>query len=379
VRGGLYFPQVAGVAVSYNPYVWNHRIAPQAGVVRLVFGLGTRAVDRADDDYTRIVALNAPTLRPEAGLDEQTEYAQHKVDVLDLAGRRLSSLPLAQVLARAPGLPMSLFGTARGDGWILTFDRLLWSTPLVELLRELLGRLRDAYGCPVDVEFTANFLGEEDLRFNLVQCRPLQVREGGAVLPPPEGLPAERVLLRSRGPVVGPSAHTPVDRVVYVDPDAYAALGTQDRHEVARVVGRVLARGRGLGLKVLLLGPGRWGTTTPALGVPVSFAEIQPASALVEIMRMGGVVPDVSLGSHFFNDLVEESMLYLAIFPGLAGHGLDEARLRAAPSRLEELLPDDARLAGVVRVVDFPPHGARTLWLNADCVRQEAVCYEVPG
>jgi hypothetical protein len=144
---------------------------------------------------------------------------------------------------------------------------------------------------------------------------------------------------------------------------------------VARVVGRVLALGRGRDLKVLLLGPGRWGTTTPALGVPVAFAEIQPASALVEIMRMGDVVPDVSLGTHFFNDLVEESMLYLALFPALAGHGLDEAWLRAAPDRLPELLPDDARLAGVVRVVDFPPHGPGALWLVADCVRQEALAW----
>jgi pyruvate,water dikinase len=144
-------------------------------------------------------------------------------------------------------------------------------------------------------------------------------------------------------------------------------------------VGRLTALDREGRLKVLLLGPGRWGTTTPALGVPVSFAEIQRVSALCEIMRLGDVVPDVSLGSHFFNDLVEESMLYLAIFPGLAGHALDEARLRAAANQLPALLPDDARLAEVVRVVDFPPHGERTLWLNADCVRQEAVCYEAPG
>jgi hypothetical protein len=379
VRGGLYFPQLAGVALSYNPYVWDVRIEPEAGVVRLVFGLGTRAVDRSDDDYTRIVALNAPNLRPEANLDEQTEYAQHRVDVLDLEARRLASLRLDEVLRRSPGLPMGLFGTPRDGGWVLTFEQLLWATPLVERLRELLGRLKEAYRYPVDVEFTGNFVGEGDLRLNLVQCRPLQVREGGAVVPPPPGLAEEDVLLRSRGPIVGPSAHTPIDRVIYVDPDAYARLATGDRHEVGRMVGRLTALDREGRLKVLLLGPGRWGTTTPSLGVPVSFAEIQRVSALCEIMRLGDVVPDVSLGSHFFNDLVEESMLYLALFPGLTGHALDEARLRAAPNRLAALLPDDARLAEVVRVVDFPPHGDRTLWLNADCVRQEAVCYEVPG
>jgi len=113
-----------------------------------------------------------------------------------------------------------------------------------------------------------------------------------------------------------------------------------------------------------------------ALGVPVNFAEIQRVSILVEIMRLGDVVPDVSLGSHFFNDLVEESMLYVAVYPAHPGHALDEARLRAAPSLLPALLPDDARLAGVVRVVDFTPgEGQPVLWLNCDCVRQEAVAY----
>ncbi len=62
--GSLFYPQVAGVALSRNPYVWNECIDPAAGVVRLVFGLGTRAVDRTDDDYTRIVALNAPAAPP---------------------------------------------------------------------------------------------------------------------------------------------------------------------------------------------------------------------------------------------------------------------------------------------------------------------------
>ncbi len=116
-----------------------------------------------------------------------------------------------------------------------------------------------------------------------------------------------------------------------------------------------------------------------ALGVPVSFAEIQRVSVLCEIMRLGDVVPDVSLGSHFFNDLVEENMLYVALFPGHAGHALDEALLREAPNRLAELLPDDARMATVVRVVDFTSGNAgQVLWLNCNCVRQETVGYLEP-
>ncbi len=376
VRGDLYFPQFAGVALSYNPYVWNAGIDPQAGVMRLVFGLGTRAVDRSDDDYTRLVALNAPSLRPESTLDEKTEYAQHRVDVLDLRKRTLASVPFAEAARAAPALPLRLFGTRRPDGgWVLTFDELLWGTPLVERMRALLETLRDAYRQPVDVEFTGNFLADGELSLNLVQCRPLQVREGGAIVPAPTSLPEERVLLRSRGPVVGPSAHTPIDRVVYVDPDVYVTLGTGDRHEVARVIGRLMRLEPEVDRKVMLLGPGRWGTTTVALGVPVSFAEIQRVSVLCEIMRIGDVVPDVSLGSHFFNDLVEESMLYVALYPAHPGHLLDEPRLRAEPNRLPALLPDDARMAEVIRVVDFSSDDGGLLWLNCDCVRQEAVGY----
>ncbi|GEJ58085.1 PEP/pyruvate-binding domain-containing protein [Anaeromyxobacter diazotrophicus] len=378
LHGAMFYPQLAGVALSYNPYVWDERIDPQAGVVRLVFGLGTRAVERADDDYTRIVALNAPSLRPETSLDEVTEYAQRRVDVLDLEARRLTSLGVDEVIRYSPGLPVRLLATARqrGGGWVLTFEELLWGTPFPEEMREILAALRDAYGTPVDVEFTGNFGRDGQLRLNVVQCRPLQVREGGGAAPMPRQLAPGALLLQSRGPVVGQSTHTPVDRVVFVDPEAYAALATQERHEVGRVVGRATRLAPAGELRLLLVGPGRWGTTTPSLGVPVSLAEIQRASAVCEVMQLGQVIPDVSLGSHFFNDLVEENILYLAVYPTYVGHAFERERLLAAPNRLPELLPDDARLAEVVRVIDFPlPGDARTLWLDASCVRQEASCY----
>ncbi len=399
VYGDLFYPQVAGVALSHNPYVWCDAISADAGVVRLVFGLGTRAVDHADDDYTRIVALNAPLRRPEASEREVLEHSQRRVDFLDLGRNSLASAPLDEVLRRSPRLPVSLFTSARRDapmarpGWrgaegkgpgaLLSFDMLLSATSLVPDMREMLAILRDAYRYPVDVEFTANFLEDGRLYVNLVQCRPLQVKEGGVITPPPADLAPSSVLLSSPGPVVGQSSNTVVDRVVYVDPDPYSVLPTQDRYEVARVIGRLMRLRQGdPPPRVLLLGPGRWGTTTVSLGVPVAFAEIHAVSALCEIATMGmNVPPDLSLGSHFFNDLVETNMLYLALYPNRAGHVLQEERLRGAPNRLPQLLPDDARMASVLRVVDFPLAGdGRRLRLNANCVKQQVVCYlEAPA
>ncbi len=380
LHGKLFYPQLAGVALSYNPYVWSREIDPRAGVMRLVCGLGTRAVERADDDYTRIVALNAPARRPETTPEKVTEHAQRRIDVLDLESNRLVSASMDEVIRDSTRLPVDLLvAPRRGASWVLTFERLLADTPFVEHFRALLKALEGAYGYPVDVEFTANFL-RGGLRLHVVQCRPLQVREGGVHEPPPTELADEAVLLASRGPVIGPSSSARIDRVVYVDPAAYGALGTQDRYEVARVVGRVVRRA-GERRSLMLIGPGRWGTSTPSLGVPVAFAEIRGATALCEIVQAGpGAVPELPLGSHFFNDLVESSMLYLALDPARPGHRLDGERLLRASNRLLELSPSDARMAEVVHVVDFPgAEGERELWLNASCVDQQVLCYLLAG
>ncbi len=393
VYGSFFYPQVAGVALSYNPYVWSERIDPQAGVLRLVFGLGTRAVDRADDDYTRVVALNAPEHRPETNFDEVTEYAQHRVDVLDLGENRFRSVQSREVLGLGNALPVELFASSRSDTrgrdprgskarpttWVLTFDRLLSETPFVQDMRNMLSILRDAYAYPVDVEFTANFLTDGTYRINLVQCRPLQVKEGGRIAPPPADLDPEGVVLEARGTIIGQSSSTTVDRIVYVVPAAYAKLTLQDRFSVARLIGRLTRADPEPGT-LMLLGPGRWGTSTPSLGVPVSFAEIDTVSILCEIVAMGDrVTPDVSLGTHFFNDLVEANMLYLAVYPGRPGNVVNETFFERQTNRLGALLPDDAIWDEVVRVVDLEPaHGNRVVRLIADCLTQTALCYLDP-
>jgi hypothetical protein len=246
-------------------------------------------------------------------------------------------------------------------------------------MRDSLGILQQAYGVPVDVEFTVNLREDGQLYINLVQCRPFQVKISKANdLTATTGPPEDAVqVLSSRGPIIGPSVSLEVDRVIYIVPSTYSELSMNQRYAVASLVGR-LTRLRDLGSDavVMLVGPGRWGTSTPALGVPVAFAEIENVSVIVEVALMHeGLVPDVSLGTHFFNDLVELDMLYLAVSPGREGHELDQEFFeRQMRNRLPELVPDAAGLADVVRVVEMAGED-RSLRIHASTVGQTSTCF----
>jgi pyruvate, water dikinase len=371
----FYYPQAAGVGLSYNPYVWHPDIDPRAGVLRLVFGLGTRAVDRCDDDYTRLVALNAPSQRPGADLEDVREHCQRRMDCLDLQEGKFVSLPFPAVIAEKTDFPLDnyLSRTAEGHPWI-TFDKLLTETPVAADLRRMLAILEEVYEHPVDIEFTINFLADGSYRINLLQCRTFQFhRETGdlTLAVPPE----QQRLLSAHGAVIGVSREQPLSRIIYIVTETYARLPEQERYAVARLIGRLNQRHPAGDRGLMLIGPGRWGTHSPALGIPVSFAEISRASIVCEVVEMHErLIPDVSLGTHFFNDLVEHDVLYVAYFPRQTANHLDTAWFRAAPNRLLELAPEAGRLAGVVRVIDCEAAGDR-VWLRADATAQEALVF----
>jgi hypothetical protein len=383
--GKYFFPQIAGVGFSYNLYVWNKDISPEAGVLRLVFGLGTRAVDRSDDDYTRIVALNEPSKRPEADFDEVKKFSQRRMDLLDLEQNAFASDEFGDVVSDLAAFPVDLFATRDAEAaataaernlqgvfpWILTFDKLLSGTSFIPDIRLMMQTLQEAYSYPVDIEFTANFDDHGVCRINLLQCRPYQVRMGIGVIREPGEIKPEHLLLRSHGPIVGSSLHIPIDRLIYVVPALYGQLPEQERYEVARLIGRITNLDSGRKKTVMLVGPGRWGTSTPALGVPVQFGDINKVSVICELAEMHeGLVPDVSLGTHFFNDLVELDILYIAVQPRLAEHYVNREYLGFGASVLTDLLPDARKWDRVVRVIDNP-----SIHLNANAIQQKAVCY----
>lgn len=391
VYNDQYFPQIAGVGFSFNPYAWNSEIDPKAGLLRLVFGLGTRAVERIDDDYTRIVALNAPMRRPEASSGDVRKYAQRKVDVLDLKANCHATRSFEHVVHNISDLPLDIFASRDDElersseagkkqvfSMVLTFDKLLSQTPFVKDMAEMLKALQGAYDYPVDVEFSANFLDKDNYRINLLQCRPFQVKGNILTVEAPTAIPREKIILETRGPVIGSSIATTIDRIIYVVPKVYGKMNTSDRYAVARLVGALTH------LKIddkkptiMLIGPGRWATTTPALGVPVSFAEINTVSVLCEVAAMHeGLVPEVSLGTHFFNDLVEMDMLYFAVHPQKYDNALNANFFDASKNILAQLLPNKKRFSEVVRVVDSPRgNSLQRICLNADVVKQNAVCY----
>ena len=388
MHGRYFYPQAAGVGFSFNPYVWHESIDPKAGVLRVVFGLGTRAVDRSDDDYTRLVALNAPQRRPEAGFEQVRQYAQRRVDYLDLEANRLMSGHFLDVAKDSTDVPMEMFassdesslppGSSVGKAWVPTFDGLLRDTDFVKDMRDILRILQEAYEFPVDVEFTLNFVAEGRYKIHVVQCRPLAVKGTETPQPPTVKIRQADRIIEAAGAVIGHSRRTRISRFVYVVPAAYGQLPLQDRYEVARLVGRInrapdpLVPGC-----IMLLGPGRWGSNDPFLGVPVTFAEISRASVLCEIVAMHeNLVPDVSLGTHFLNELVETDMLYLALFPKRGNNYLRTEWFESSPNRLLQLVGGAGKWADVVKVIEpSSMAGEGSTFLIADAFKQKVICY----
>ena len=393
-HGHYFFPQMAGVAFSYNSYAWNQRIDPNAGVMRIVFGLGTRAVDRADDDYTRVVALNATELRPEASFDEVRRYTQRRLDLIDLASNQFDNAHFLDVSPLCDDLPIDIFavkdrmlekyyeerGQTTGNCWILTFDNLLSNTYFHHDIRHILGALRDAYKTEIDIEFTANFQPDGSYRINLLQCRPLQVKADEETMSALPEISREQIVLDAHGGVVGHSRAIKLDWVVFVVPAVYGKLGERERYDVARLIGNICQHPRLATQKqIALIGPGRWGTGTASLGIPVSFGEINTASVFCELDSMHeGLVPDLSLGTHFFNEMVEMNILYVAYFGAREGNRFDPDFLLEEPNQLGALLPEQGAWEAAIRVVDANAlSSGKRLFLHADSPGQRAVLYHL--
>lgn len=390
--GRWFFPTFAGVAFSRNELRWSARIKRDDGLLRLVPGLGTRAVDRLGDDYPVLIAPGQPGLRVNVSPDEILRYAPRKMDVIDVVDRRFKTVDLDDVLRSVgegiPGIEM-LVSVADESGvhrpylidWesraarlVVTFEGLVSGTPFIAQMRSLLKLLSEKTGGPIDIEFASN--GKD---FYLLQCRPQSFTEQATGDLIPVDIPPDKVVFTARRFVTNGKVPD-LTHVVYVDPDGYAAIPDYEKLlRVGRAVGRLnklLPKRR-----FALLGPGRWGSRGDVkLGVSVGYADINNTALLVEIARRrGNYVPDLSFGTHFFQDLVESSIRYLPLFPDDEGVVFAERFLAGSPSILADLAPEFSDLSAVVRVVDVMRAAeGQVLRVLANADQETAVAFLTP-
>ncbi len=362
--GRYFLPFAAGVAFSYSTYTWSPRIKKEEGMVRLVFGLGTRAVDRVGMDYPRMVYLSHPLLRPEVEADEICRYSQKFIDVLDLEKRQFVTLPIERFLKEISHpevfyaasikegeyLRAPMFKTEKLDGRniCITFENFLSRSPFVKLMKKSLKRLQQAYGRPVDVEFAW-----DENRLYILQCRSLSVTREIDAVEMPADVPEEDIIFTTHK-VLNNCKVEDIEFVVYVDPKRYALIeGLEQKAKIGRVVGRLNRRLEEK--RFALFGPGRWGSNDINLGVRVNYEDINRARILAEVaFEEGGSTPEVSFGTHFFSDLVEAHIVPIAIFPDHKQNIFKEDFFIKSRNILTEISPEDADFREVVHVIDVP-------------------------
>jgi hypothetical protein len=367
--GDYYFPQGAGVGFSHNLYRWSPQIQRDDGFLRLVWGLGTRAVERVGVDYPRLVALSHPLLRPESSPKEIRRYSQHYVDVIDLEANEIKTLPVHEVLDPDYPILRYLVHEDRGgyltplrsslldgdpDDLVVTYDELLRRTPFADRMRTILHLLETHYQTPVDTEFTLKIADPRqvnpDVQICLLQCRPQSHFQDSQVTIP-KNLPARDLIISTRRMVPhGQIEH--IRYVLFVPPEGYYRLPTPSaRSELGRAVGKL---NQALAGKVFIcVGPGRWGTNNPDLGVHIGYGDIYNTRALVELAGkdIGSGAPELSFGTHFFQDLVEAHIYPLGVYLDDEDALFNREFFYKTPNHLADFLPDSADLAEALRII----------------------------
>jgi len=363
-----FYPDAAGVAFSRNQYRWNPDIDRNAGFMRLVRGLGTRAVEQLGDDYPRFVALSHPSLLPESNPRHIRRYSQHQIDLINLEANQMQTLPLTKTVERSTPLLRYLVQRYRDDNLedllsipldldpedlVLTFDGLLRQTDFPELMRRILRILEAAYGSPVDIEFVVELAQDTPGKpwpvIHLLQCRP-QSRMYGASVAIPKNVPEEQRIFITRR-LVPDGRVSGIRYLVVVSNPENESVNPEEQKELAKLIGRINVKLKDE--KFLLLAPGRWGSVNPELGLPVSYSDIFNARALIEIIR-DETAPEPSYGTHFFQDLVESNIYTLALALKDKDAFVNEEMLYQSHNALLDLLPEEKRWKDRIRIIDLP-------------------------
>lgn len=381
--GNFFFPLAGGVGHSYGAYSWTPSINKEDGVMRLVMGLGTRAVDRIGEDCARMIPLSNPMLRSEGPMDCMVQYSQKFVDVLNMETGTIESKPFNELISQINhtnpffavsenqvchmSTPPFKGNSIDIKGYNIIFDNLVKKTCLPGLMKKVLKKLEQAYGRPVDLEFAW-----DGKHLYILQCRPLSVARDEDVNIPEDIY--KGLLFFKNNRVVSGGSIKDLEYLVYVNPKTYAGLPShEDKIEISKVISRI---NRNMENKpYALFGPGRWGSKDINLGVRVGYADINNARVLGEVaFKKNGSIPEVPYGTHFFNDLMESGILHVAVFPDEEDSFFQERFLLNSINQLSSFLPEDSSWESVVHLMHIPScHNGMKLQIVQDSRQQKGI------
>ncbi len=365
--GDYFLPSFAGVAFSKNEFRWSDRIKREDGLIRVVPGLGTRAVDRLSNDYPILIAPGQPNLRVNVSIEEIVRYSPRYIDVINLKSNTFETIRISDLLRQYgneyPGInhivsiidhdhlrkPSGLGIDFENDELVVTLEGLITASPFVGQLRKLLLFLQEKFQIPVDIEFAS-----DGRHFYLLQCRAQSYAEDSTPAPIPKDIPSSKIIFTANR-YVSNGKIPEITHIVYVHPETYNQLSSMnDLTQVGRAIGKlnkILPK-----RKFVLMGPGRWGSRGDIkLGVSVTYSDISNTAVLIEIARKkGNYVPDLSFGTHFFQDLVESSIRYIPLYPDDDGVAFNEDFLVKSKNSLTDLLPEYGNLSNTIHVIDVP-------------------------
>jgi len=382
-----YMPCAAGVGFSYSVYRWSDELSADAGLLRLVAGLGTKAVDRTGIDYPRLVNLDNPESTTLTRASDKHRFSQRKIDVIDLQKNEVRDVSVNNLIWELPEWYLRLicehdYDTERmffergqrRDVLFVSCDGIVKKKELMKMMKDILSTFEEHYGNPVDMEYTINFRKDGAFTVNILQCRPMSVWHSAASREIPN-IDEDKTLFKVNQTFMGNSAKIDVDVVVWIDSKKYHGYPYNQKSSICSIVSKINKYYEGKNKKLMLVSPGRIGTSSPELGVPVVFSDISNFKILCEYADTEiGFVPELSYGSHMFQDIVETEMFYVAVM-GTEQSGTEifnKEFFKSEASVLQDVVPDSESFADIIKVYEFD--ASKSLNLYADFKKRTVIC-----
>lgn len=364
--GKYYFPAFAGVLFSHNEFRWSSRIRKEDGLIRIVPGLGTRAVDRVSNDYPVLISPGKPNMRVNISMDEILRYSPKYLDVINLESGDFESISIEDLIHEYGNLfpylqklvsiwkegyiqPFRRFDPdVRSSQYVVTFDGLITQSNFISQAQLILNLLKNTLGYPVDIEFA-----HDGKNFYLLQCRAQSSIEESYPIVIPDSIAPTNILFTANKYITNGTVQD-ITYIVYIKPEAYSRIeNNKDMHLVGRAISQLnqlLPR-----RKFILIGPGRWGSRGDIrLGVNVTYSDINNTAVLIEVAKkQGDYLPDPSFGTHFFQDLIESAIRYLPLYPDDSAVVFNYSFFEKSTNNFSSLLPEMEHLSQIISVIDI--------------------------